>query len=283
MILNIGIKVLSSLSILILTCFATKNKRFKSKSEFFHQIKSDTISDSAYIADRNRWIKEEGKYWDSTCQAETKRAEFDIKNKKLVYFHYFGMVKQYRSNEEMNILLRKNNIQIDSTASFCTVPANLQNCYATLMNEEIDKKFGHKFIDSLRNIAEIQYVKKNPDKIYDFDECDQIPRYPGDKTYKDFFKSYERDFWKDVKYPDDFENKKEGDYYSHISADFILSKTGKVSEIKIDLKFQNKKNYKYSSYFINHLKSFINNTKWIPAKSMGINVNSKVPLTLFFK
>lgn len=281
--LNIGIKVLFSLSILILTCFAVKSKRFENRSEFFHQLKSDTIPDSASFADRDRWIKEEKKYWDSTCQAETKRAKFDIKNKKLVYFHYFGMVKQYRSNEEMNVLLRKNNIQIDSTAYLCTVPAELQNCYATVMGEEIDKKFGWKFIDSLRNIAEIQYVKKNPDKIYDFDECDQIPRYPGDTTYEDFFKSYERDFWKETAYPDDFESRKEGDYYSHISADFILSKAGKVSEIKIDLKFQNKKNYKYSSYFITHLKNFINNTKWIPAKSMGINVNSKVPLTLFFK
>ncbi|WP_306623035.1 hypothetical protein [Chryseobacterium ginsenosidimutans] len=260
-----------------------KNKRFESKSESFYQLKSDTILDSAYIADRNHWTKEEKKYWDSTCQSDTKRAESDIKNKKLTYFHYFGMVKQYRSNEEMNILLEKYNIQIDSTAYLCTVPSELQNCYATLMDKEIGRRFGGKFIDSLRNIAEIQYVKKNPDKLYDFEECDHIPRYPGDKTYEDFFKSYSRDFWKNVRYPDDFDYRKEGDYYSRISADFILSKTGTVSNIIIDLRFQNKKNYKYSSYFITHFKSFINNTKWIPAKSMGIAINSKVPLTLFFK
>ncbi|SHL47643.1 hypothetical protein [Chryseobacterium polytrichastri] len=282
MVLNIGIKVLFSLSILILTCFTMKNKRFESKSESFYQAKSDTISDSTII-EMEKWVKEERKYWDSTCQAETKRAKADIKNKKLVYFHYFGMVKQYRSNEEMNELLRKYNIQIDSTANFCTVPSELQNCYAALMDKEIDRKFGSKFIDSLRNVAEIKYVRKNPEKIYDFQECDRIPRYSGDKTYDVFFKSYETDFWKNIKYPDDFEYRKDKDYYSYISAEFTLHKNGTVSNISINLTFQNKKNYKYSSYFINEVKKFIINTKWIPAKTMGITVNSMVPLTLHFK
>ncbi|WP_435522627.1 hypothetical protein [Chryseobacterium indoltheticum] len=52
------------------------------------------------------------------------------------------------------------------------VPSNLQNCYANVMRREIDKKFGSNFIDSLRNVAEIEYVKKNPDRIFNFEECD---------------------------------------------------------------------------------------------------------------
>lgn len=282
MILNISIKLLFSLSLIVLTCFSMKNKRFithKNKSESLFQSKSDTIIDKELA----KMFDEEKKYWDSTCQAEIKRAEIDIKNKKLVYFHYFGMVQQYRSNQEMNILLKKHHIEVDSTGYFCTIPYELQNCYAKSMDKEIDKKFGKNFTDSLRHVAELHYVKKNLNKIYSFEECDTISRYPNDKSYREFFKSYERDFWKNIEYPEDFEYRKEKDYYSHISADFILSKTGKVSDIKIDLKFQNKKNYKYSSYFINQLKTFINNTKWIPAKSMGITINSKVPLTLFFK
>ncbi|WP_415325514.1 hypothetical protein [Chryseobacterium sp. MMS23-Vi53] len=282
MVLNIGIKVISSLSIIILTCFTMKNKRFESKSESFYKTKSDTISDSLMIK-MEKWMKEEQKYWDSTCQAETKKAEIDIKNKKLVYFHYFGMVKQYRSNEEMNTLLKKYNITIDSAAYFCTVPSELQNCYAYVMRNEINKRFGRKFIDSLRNVAEIQYVKKNPDRIYPFEECDYISRYPGDKTYDDFFKTSERDFWRNVEYPEGFEFRKDKDFYSHIGAEFILSKTGKVSDTKIDIRFQNKKNYQYSSYFINELKKFIKNTKWIPAKSAGIDVNSQMRITIFFK
>ncbi|MFP3577853.1 hypothetical protein, partial [Brevibacillus sp. SIMBA_040] len=83
------------------------------KSESFYKTKSDTISDSTYI-ERAKWIEEEKKYWDSTCQAETKRAKADIRKNKLVYFHYFGMVDEYKGNTEMNDLLRKYNIDIDS-------------------------------------------------------------------------------------------------------------------------------------------------------------------------
>jgi hypothetical protein len=183
----------------------------------------------------------------------------------------------------MNALLKKYNIDVDSALTYCTVPINLQNCYANVMNLEIDKRFGPKFIDSLRHVAEIKYVKKNPEKIYRFEECDWISRYPGDKSYEEFSKSYERDFWKAVKYPDDFEDRKNRELYSSMGAKFILSKSGKISEVKTYISFHNKKNYKYSSYFINKLKEFVQNTKWVPAKSSGIPVNSEMEITLFFK
>lgn len=282
MISNIGIKTTFFSSIIILTCFIMKNKRFENKSESFYSVKSDTISDSLKM-EMNKWMVEEKKYLDSACQEETKRANDDIRKNKLVFFHYFGMVRQYKGNIEMNELLKKYNIEVDSALTYCMVPSNLQNCYANIMSKEIDKRFGSKFIDSLRNVAEIKYIKKNPDKIFRFEECDWVPRYPGDKSYEEFSKSYERDFWKNVEYPDDFEYRKNKDSYSSMGANFILYKTGKISNIKIDVTFQNKKNYKYSSYFINQLKEFVQNTKWVPAKSSGIPVNSEMAITLFFK
>ena len=135
----------------------------------------------------------ENKYWDSICKIETKNAEKDIKQNKLTYFHYFGMVIQYRSNVEMNKLLSNYNIGIDSASYYCTVSGELQNCYAHKMRQEIDKRYGKNFIDSLRTIAEKQYVKNNPNKIYDFEECDTISRYPEDKNYSDFFKNYKKE------------------------------------------------------------------------------------------
>ena len=225
----------------------------------------------------------ENKYWDSICKNETKNAEKDIIQNKLTYFHSFGMVTQYRSNAEMDKLLSKYKIGIGSVSYYCTVPGELQNCYAHKMEQEIEKRYGKNFIDSLRIIAEKQYVKNNPNKIYSFDECDTIARYPKDKTYRDFFKSYERDFWTFTEYPSDFEFRKINDYYSSISAEFTLSKEGIVSDVDIEITFQNKKNYKYTSYFTNKIKEFISKTKWIPAKSAEITVSSKVPLTIFFK
>lgn len=282
MISNIGVKATFFSSIIILTCFIMKNKRFENKSESFYSVKSDTLSDSLEM-EMNKWMVEERKYLDSVCQEETKRAKDDIRKNKLVFFHYFGMVEQYKGNIEMNELLKKYNIEVDSALTYCTVPLNLQNCYANVMSKEIDKRFGSKFIDSLRNVAEIKYIRKNPDKIFAFEECDWVSRYPGDKSYEEFSKSYDRDFWKTVEYPDDFEYRKDKDSYSSMGANFILYKTGKISNIKIDVTFQNKKNYKYSSYFINRLKEFVQNTKWVPAKSSGIPVNSEMEITLFFK
>jgi len=236
-------------------------------------------------AKKNQTPKEDtiNKYWDSICKTETKNAEKDIKQNKLTYFHYLGMVVQYRSNKEMNKLLSNYNIGVGSAVSYCTVPGELQNCYAYKMRQEIDKRYGKKFIDSLRTIAEKQYVENNLNKIYAFEECDTISRYPNDKSYKDFFKNYKNDFFKIAKYPEDFEFRKEKDKYSWISADFILHKNGKVTDIDVELRFQNKKNYKYSAYYTKKIKEFILETKWIPAKSMGITVNSKVPLTIHFK
>lgn len=223
------------------------------------------------------------KYWDSICKLETKNAEKDIKENKLTYFRYCGMVVQYRGNEEMNKLLSKYNLSIDSASYYCTVPGELQNCYAHKMRQEIDKRFGKKFIDSLRTIAEKQYVINNPNKIYDFQECDTLSRYPNDKNYTEFFKNYKNDFFKIAEYPEDLQFRNEKDSYSWISADFILHKDGTVTDIDIELTFQNKKNYKYSSYFTTKLKEFILKTKWVPAKSMGVVVNSEVPLTIHFK
>ena len=225
----------------------------------------------------------ENKYWDSICKIETKKAEKNIKQNKLTYFHYFGMVVQYRSNVEMNKLLSNHNIRIDSASHYCTVPGELQNCYANKMEQEIDKRFGENFIDSLRTIAEKQYVKNNPNKIYEFEECDTLSRYPNDKNYSDFFETYKNDFFIIAEYPKDFEFRNEKDSYSWISADFILHKDGTVTDIDIELTFQNKKNYKYSSYFTTKLEEFILKTKWVPAKSMGVVVNSKIPLTIHFK
>lgn len=277
MIFNTGIKVLSSL--IILTCFSMKNKRFDSRSESFFQKRTDTVTDKELA----ELIKEETKHWDSACTAETTRAESDIKKNKLVYFHYFGMVDHYRSNEEMNELLKKNNIEIDSALTYCTVPWKLQNCYGKIMDKEIKRRFGEKFTDSLKEVAEIQYVRKNPDLIYPFEECDSASRYPGDQDYNDFFKNSKKDFWKTVEYPSDFEFRKNKDLYSHMSANFILYKTGKISDVKIAITFHNKKNYKYSSYFMKELKEFIQNTKWVPAKKMGIPVNSEMRMTIHFK
>ncbi|KQT16019.1 hypothetical protein ASG31_13660 [Chryseobacterium sp. Leaf404] len=275
--INSGLKLLFFTSTLTFAFFTVTNKKVEELGKTYYQSKRDTISDSLRTEIAKYW-EEENKYWTSLCEKETKKAQNDIQNNELTYVN----ISWNRNNKEFYNLLKENNIKVDSALHYCMAPSELQHCYATLMENEISKRFGHKFIDSLRLLAQKQYVKNNPNRIFTFMECDYISRYPNDNNKKELSKKSIKDFWSNVSYPEDFEFKKEVPY-SYMSAAFVIYKTGEISDVRIDLHFQNKKNYKYSSYFINHLKQFVQNTKWVPATSLGTKVNSEMNLTIHFK
>ena len=221
------------------------------------------------------------------CFADSCRAVKDIKNGKLKYFFFIGMTEMYNSNKEMKQLLAKYNIEIDSALTYCTDARGQMNCYPGVMYREINKRYGIKFIDSLRNVANILFVKNNPERIFTYEECDTISRYPKDKSYKVFVRSegtnYEKDFFKSTPFPKGFKYREGKEYCSSLSAEFNLFKNGEISDLEVETTFQNKLNSKFETYYNNKLIEFIKKTKWIPAKSKGITVNSKVELTLFFE
>lgn len=227
--------------------------------------------------------KEEKKYWDSLCNAETNNALKDIKKDQLFYTHIYGMVEMYRSDVEMDSLLNKYSIKIKQSAYYCMAPISKQNCYANVMNSEIAKRFGNAFIDSLRKKAEIIYVKKNKDKIFSFEECDMNSRYAKSNDYNEALDLVRDDFWKVTEYPVDFAYRKEKDLYSHMEANFILYKNGNISEPEIEIDFHNESNYQFSGYFMNELKKFVKKSNWKPATSFGIPVNSEMHVLIFFK
>lgn len=254
--------------LLIIFSFLTTN--------LFAQIsKSDSIKLAKYFA-------YESKYWDSLCIAETKRAEIDIKKKKLVHRYLAGMVDAYRSEKEMDSLLAKYSITTEIHGIYCTVPSEKQNCYGNEMEREISKRFGAKFIDSLRQIAEIAFVKKHRNDIFKFQDCDMTSRYYGTDDYSEFFDNYERDFFKEFIYPENFKYKNEK-YYSYSSADFILHKDGSISDLEIGSTFQNSENEKFRKEIEKQVEKFVKNAKWKPATVHGIVVNSEMSLTFHYK
>lgn len=226
--------------------------------------------------------KEEIKYWDSLCNAETKRAEIDIRKNKLVYTHLFGMVETYRSNIEMDSLLAKNSITTEENGYFCTVPWEKQNCYGKKMENEISLRFGTKFIDSLRQVAENIYVSKHRNDIFKFEDCDMTSRYYGTEDYSEFFDNYKKDFFKDFKYPENFKYKNEKKY-SYSNAYFILHKDGKISDLEISSTFQNKENEKFRIEIEKQIENFVKKSKWKPATARGTIVNSEMSLTFHYK
>jgi len=104
---------------------------------------------------------------DTSCINQTKRAKFDIKKGKLIYF---DNELRYES-KEMAKLLKNYNIEISDYNSSCIgPPPGFENyCYQKVMWNEIDSKLGRKTLDSLWEVALISYVLKNPNKEYIID------------------------------------------------------------------------------------------------------------------
>ena len=228
--------------------------------------------------------KKENKVIETVCTREEKRASKDIQKGKLTYYCFFGNSPSYRSNVEMKEILAQYNIGLDSTMTDCFMNRGevRENCYETKMEEAIQKKFGKKFIDSLRTVAERRYVLNHLDKVFDIHVCDSTSIYPKAKSNKELMDVFEKDFLSTFTYPKEYKTKK-GKLFSYTNASFILTKSGKIYDLKIDSSFQNPLNEKYKEYFENHFREFVMKTKWNPAKSYGMIVNSKVIVSFYHK
>lgn len=264
------------LSLIFLSCKKTVEKQ-----------KKNTIHDSIIVYNEDDLYKIKNgmiKVIDTACINQEKRALNDIKNGKIVYFFFNGMTEMYRSNKEMKELLAQHNIQIDSAMTSCFPPSKgfRKNCYISMMYQEIEKKHGKKFIDSIRYLAERKYAINHPNIVFEFQECDTISRYPGTKNYADFFDKPESDFSKTFKYPKGYKYKIEKPFSSTDVA-FILKKNGEIKNIETEVTFQNPKNLQFEDYFRKKAEEFVKSVKWIPATKKGIRVDSKVNFIYFHK
>jgi hypothetical protein len=87
----------------------------------------------------------------------------------------------------MNKLLSKHNLSSDSASYYCTVPGELQivtHTRCTRNRQTIWKKKNS--LTHYELLPKKQYVQNNPNKIYEFEECDTLSRYPNDKTIQIF-------------------------------------------------------------------------------------------------
>lgn len=221
---------------------------------------------------------------DTLCINEEKKAREDIKKGKLVYSFYFGLGSYEVSNAEMIKLLSKHNISFDTIFGVCSRPPKgfKWNCYKNMMNETINKKFGFKFIDSLRNIADRKFIKNNPNFIFSFFDCETTSRYVNAKNYEDFLKKPEDDFVDGLNYPKLSKNqiKKEK---ANTEVFFVIYRNGTVGKIKAKSDFSITKNKDFAKYFEREAINFVKKAKWKPAEFRGINVNSEMHLNLYNK
>ncbi len=234
---------------------------------------------NAYIANHTSLSGKRIQFNEYPCSVAKSNAKNDIENGKLYYFDIIYFEGQ-RSNIELTKLLEPYKIELYEVYGIDVDP-QLHNCFEKLMNDAIKSKHGANFIDSLRNIAELNYVKNHPNKIYTYEECDTTSRYQLEHSYSNYREAYKKDFFNDFQYPDKYINKNEK-FYSYTSAEIIIHKNGLTEIIHIETKFQNTKNNVHKELFDKRVEKFINESIWVPAKSAGITVSSRMSITIHY-
>lgn len=259
-----------------------------SQQEYRAKIIVDTTysdKDSIDFIDYKKALKEELKYANEKCKKDSLRALVESKS-NLTYSLPIPTPAMsedlFLAEKELIEILRKNNIGYGGyiIGNCFGIP---DNCFQWEMNRIIEKKYGINFIENLKHEATKKFVENNPDRIFEFEECDQESRYAPAKTYKEMMDMTDSDYLKKFEYPKDFIFQKKDDKYSHVEASFILDTKGNISKISIELDLKQKKNYIYSSYLINSLKEFIESSKWKTATYKGFPVKSIMRVLIFYK
>ena len=153
--------------------------------------------------------KENG--YEVDCNFEKKKAQNDFKYKNYTYTQIFGLYDglELNSRKELISRLKKYNVKFDSISVSCIVFENTkyENCYAKEMNKLLKQKFGKTFFEEQEKLAIKDYVMKNIDSIYQYENCDETSRYPN-STINNQFDIIENDYFLKYKTPKNYIGKK---------------------------------------------------------------------------
>lgn len=218
------------------------------------------------------------------CSNAEKKAFKDISKNKITYIKYLGMFGYLRSEKELREILAEYNInfKIGETGSCLSHVSDGEYCYAQIMEKEINKRYGERFLDSLKNCADKLFVINNPNQIFSIKECDAAKTYPNPKNYADFWEIPSKEFNAEFTYPKNYVKCKK-EYDNIMNAKFVLNKNGTIDSLKIETEFENSKNNEYKNYIETKAKEYIEKKKWVPLKRFGITVNSEIELTFDIK
>lgn len=217
------------------------------------------------------------------CEFNKKQAQnqFNYKNYTWTIFSGMGYINHFGKDEFIK-LLEKQHIKTKTIPIVCVRFPNDQyeNCEEIEMNRLIEERFGKKFIDSLQYIAKQTFIKSHPEEVFSYEYCDEFSRYPN-STINNQFDKIQDDYLSKYPTPKEYIRKNEK-YYSFTSANFILTKDGKIKDLSIESEFQNKKNNIFEKQFNRQLKDFVLHTQWIPGKISGLNVDSYYDVTIHY-
>ncbi|WP_310556718.1 hypothetical protein [Flavobacterium sp.] len=224
---------------------------------------------------------------DTTCLKEISEAEKEIESGKLTYCHYSGNIYNHylRSEKELIEILKENNLEFRNEGSSCIVYENqTEHCYCKLMKENINQKYGEKFVDSLLNVADEKYLNKHINDTMYYGECDVRPNYPNDKddSEDEYSEVMQKEIDDAIIYPKGYIKRPNYDVSSFVNVSFFVDKDGKAKITHFGFIFDTKSNHKLEKYFENELKRIIKTKEWKPAQIRKRNVNSDMVLRYGF-
>jgi hypothetical protein len=159
--------------IFILTLILNSCKQKEELKKYDTNGKLIVYSEQVYA---EMWVKNKNlkvTVIDTFCINQKKRADNDIKKGKLIYFNSKGY-----TFKKMSTLLKKYGIETKEFYGRCVrMPGFEPYCYENEMENEIRKRFGEKFIDSLSEITLKEFVTENPDKPWTQDGVDLRKKY----------------------------------------------------------------------------------------------------------
>ncbi len=105
---------------------------------------------------------------DTFCINQKSKALKDIRDGKLIYFGFHP-----REFEKMTKILSKYGIETNEQSRRCGKLGGFEPyCYEYEMLDEIDRKFGKNFIDSIFKVAQKEFILENPNIEYIEDGID---------------------------------------------------------------------------------------------------------------
>ena len=258
------------------------------QQEIRAKIMVDTVvyeTDSQQIRDSKLYFQEAKKLSHDQCKKDSLRATEEAKYN----LSYSLPLPTPAMNEDLFLaenefrqVLRKNKIGYGGYILGNCFGLK-DNCFQWEMNRIVENKFGKQFLENLKIEATKMFILNNPDRVFEYEECDMESRYASGKTYEEMFTLVKNDYFQNFSYPEDFVAKSSNNKSSYGEADFILDKKGKVSKLTVTLSLKEKKNYIYSAYLIESLKDFILKSKWKSANYNGVPVLSKMNVLIFYK
>ncbi|OQP59609.1 hypothetical protein A3860_36630 [Niastella vici] len=225
---------------------------------------------------------------DTTCIKAVKRAKEDISKGELSFCYHTGslLYEPVRCEEEIDSILTLLGIGYRNVMTSDVVyEGQTQGCYGDYMNEVILRRFGNHFIDSIMYKADSIFVSKNPNKVFNYHDCDTDPVFPGDSSddNRNFNPGLQIAFDSKVTYPEGYIRKTPNDKLGFVNLNLLIDKQGNAEIQQFSFVFDNDKNLQFQKHFKNIYEPIIKGTKWIPATIKKQNVSSTITAFVYLK